>query len=216
MGVIHLGRFSNGFTIGNLRLTDIGADLEFAQHTINNNLQMKLAHSTDDGLAALLISRNTQRRIFLCKPCQRHTELVLISLGLSFDRDINYRLRKLHTLQNHRVRRITQRFTCGRILEAGNSDDFTSTRLGNVFTRIGMHQQHPANPLFAILNTIQNLLAGFDHSGIHPHECQRTNKRIGHHLEREGRHRLVIRTLANNGAVFLTRDDAVNSRHLGR
>src|SRR5690606_34639633 len=41
--------FGDLLAIGNLRLTDVGFDVEFAPHAVNEDVQVKLAHTRDDG-----------------------------------------------------------------------------------------------------------------------------------------------------------------------
>src|SRR3954467_3167005 len=53
MGVGQLDRLLEIFAIGDLRRADIGLDLELALHAIDQDLEVELAHSLDDGLAAL-------------------------------------------------------------------------------------------------------------------------------------------------------------------
>ena len=50
--------------IGNLRRAYVGLYLELAQQTVNDNLQMQLAHAGDDGLAGLLIGVGLEGGIF--------------------------------------------------------------------------------------------------------------------------------------------------------
>ena len=50
----------NRFAIGDLRLTDICLDAEFALHAIDDDLEVKLAHSGDDRLAGFMIGRNLE------------------------------------------------------------------------------------------------------------------------------------------------------------
>ena len=36
---------ANGFAVGNLRLADVGLDLELAPHAINDDFEVQLAHA---------------------------------------------------------------------------------------------------------------------------------------------------------------------------
>ncbi|CAI8399928.1 MAG: Uncharacterised protein [Cyanobium sp. ARS6] len=44
---------TDGFAVGDLRRTDIGFNFEFAQHPVDQDLQMQLSHARDHGLASL-------------------------------------------------------------------------------------------------------------------------------------------------------------------
>src|SRR5262249_29900676 len=55
VGVVVLDRLRDGLAEGDLRLADIGLDLELALHAIDHHLEVQFAHSLDDGLAAFLV-----------------------------------------------------------------------------------------------------------------------------------------------------------------
>src|SRR5262249_44765923 len=55
VGVVVFDRLRDGLAEGDLRLADIGLNLELALHAIDDDLEVQLAHSLDDGLAALLV-----------------------------------------------------------------------------------------------------------------------------------------------------------------
>jgi hypothetical protein len=57
VGVVVLDALGDGLAVRHLRRADIGLDLELALHAIDDDLEMKLAHALDDGLAALVIHR---------------------------------------------------------------------------------------------------------------------------------------------------------------
>ncbi len=44
-------------------LADIGLDAELTAHPVDQNLQVKLAHATDDGLAGLLVGTDVESRV---------------------------------------------------------------------------------------------------------------------------------------------------------
>ena len=73
------------FAVGNLWLADGRFDAEFALHAVNDNFQVQLAHTTDDGLARLFVGLDAERRIFLCQAVQRQAHFFLVGLGLRLD-----------------------------------------------------------------------------------------------------------------------------------
>jgi hypothetical protein len=58
------GRFDR-FTIVDLRFANVGLNAEFTAHTVNEDIELKLADATDDGLASFVIGMNTEGRVFL-------------------------------------------------------------------------------------------------------------------------------------------------------
>ena len=55
-------------TIGDLRRTDIGLDLEFPLQTVDQNVEVKLAHSLHDRLTGLDVRLDAEGRVFGGKP----------------------------------------------------------------------------------------------------------------------------------------------------
>ena len=58
-----LDRLADRLAIGNLRLPDVGIDLELTQQAIDDDLEMELAHAGDDRLTGLLLGVDAERRI---------------------------------------------------------------------------------------------------------------------------------------------------------
>src|SRR5690606_33574039 len=85
-------------TVSNLRRTDVRFNLELTTHTVDDDVQVKLAHASDDRLAGFLVGLNAEGRILSGKAIKREAHLFLVSLGLRLDRDLNDRLRELHAL----------------------------------------------------------------------------------------------------------------------
>ena len=51
--------------VGDLRLADVGADLELAHQAVDDDLEVQLAHAGDDRLAGLLVGADPEGRILL-------------------------------------------------------------------------------------------------------------------------------------------------------
>src|SRR5690606_27733369 len=97
------------FAVGHLRRTDVGLDLEFALHAIDENLEGQFAHARDDRLAGFLVGLDAARGIFLGPLRQRDAHLLLVRLGLRLDRLADDRLREFHALEDDRLARIRER-----------------------------------------------------------------------------------------------------------
>src|SRR3989344_5429317 len=57
------GILTDSFTVSHLGRTDVSLNRKFTLHAINNDFQMKLAHTRDNGLAGLMIDFNPKSRI---------------------------------------------------------------------------------------------------------------------------------------------------------
>src|SRR5207237_1109168 len=51
--------------IGDLRLADVRVDGKLAQHAVDDDLEVQLAHAGDDRLGGLLVGVDLERRVFL-------------------------------------------------------------------------------------------------------------------------------------------------------
>ena len=55
---------ANRFLVRHLGLANVGADVKFAQQTIDDDFQVQFTHAGDNGLAGFLIGSDLKRRIF--------------------------------------------------------------------------------------------------------------------------------------------------------
>ena len=64
-GVLGLlvGFLANGLAVSNLGSANVSLDLELAEQTVNDDLQMHLDHTSNDGLACLFIGIGLEGRI---------------------------------------------------------------------------------------------------------------------------------------------------------
>ena len=61
-----LGRAADGLAVGDLRLADVGRDLELADHPIDEHVEVQLtAHAGDEGLRGLQVGVDAEGRVLL-------------------------------------------------------------------------------------------------------------------------------------------------------
>ncbi len=99
MRVVDLDRACETLAIGDLRRADIGVDLVGALQNVDLDVEMQLAHALEDGLAALLVGRHAEGRIFGGELLSAIAELLLVGLRLRLDRDLDDGLGELHALE---------------------------------------------------------------------------------------------------------------------
>ena len=73
------------YLVGYLGLTNGSLNLELTQQTVNDDLQMQLAHAGDDGLTSLIVGVGAEGGVFFSQLCQSDAHLFLTSLGLGLD-----------------------------------------------------------------------------------------------------------------------------------
>src|SRR5690606_7557699 len=69
------------FFIGYLRCSLINFFFELSLHPVDNGLQMKFPHSTQNGLSRFLICMNMKCRILFYQFCNRHPHFIYICLS---------------------------------------------------------------------------------------------------------------------------------------
>src|SRR5690606_11204506 len=150
--VVLLVAAGDGFTVSHLWRTDIGLNLELTLQAVDDNVEMKLAHSSDDGLTRLFISPDPEGRVLRGQAMKRHAHFLLVALGLRLDGDLNDGIRELHPLQNDRLGRIAKRISGGGFLQSRKRHDIAGKSLFDILARVGMHLEHAADALLLALD----------------------------------------------------------------
>ena len=57
----------NSLFVCNLRCTNVSFYLELTKQTVNDDLQMKLTHTSNDSLTSFLIGMCTESRVLFCQ-----------------------------------------------------------------------------------------------------------------------------------------------------
>lgn len=183
--LVLLDRLADGLAVRHLRLADVGLDLELALHAVDQDVEVELAHTADDGLAGLLVELDREGRVLFGELLDRGAELLLVGLGLRLDRDVDDRVREAHGLEHDGRCRITQGVTGGGVLEADHRVDVTRGGVLDRVLLVGMHLEQLADALLLALGGVEHLGAGVDPAGVHTHEGELAEEGVGRDLERE-------------------------------
>ena len=206
---------ADGLLVSNLRRTYVSLYLELAQQTVNDDLQMKLAHASDDGLAGLFIGVSLEGRVLFSQLGESDTHLFLTSLGLRLDRDTDNRVRELHRLEDDRVLLITERVARGGVLEADACSDIAGVYAVDILTMVCMHLKNTAQTLAGVLGRIEDRGTSSYGTGVYTEERQTANERVGSDLERQCRERSLVGR--RTGVLFVgLRVNALDVRDVGR
>ena len=170
MLTLSLGGATNSLAVGNLRSAGVSFDVKFALQTIDNNLEVKLAHTGNNGLTGFLIGVEAESRVFLSHlgETERHLFLVGLSLRLNSDRD--RWLWKLDRFEVDRMSRVTERSTGDDFLKTDNGGDIASADLGNILALIGEHTDETTDALFLAGSSIHDRLTSLQHPRIDANE----------------------------------------------
>src|SRR5262249_20926436 len=89
--------------VRDLGLADVALDFELALQAVDDDLQVELAHATDDRLPRLFVGMHAERRVFRGELLKTDAELLDVALRLRLDRDRDDRLREDHLLEEDDV-----------------------------------------------------------------------------------------------------------------
>src|ERR1700744_1198887 len=131
----------------NLRLAYVRLNLVLTLHAVDKDLEVQLAHTTDDRLTRIMVRTDLEGWILIRESRQRHAHLLLVGLGLRLNRNRDDRLGKGNGTQRNRMLRGAQRVTCLDVLQAHARADVTGINLGDVFALVGVHLHQSAHAL---------------------------------------------------------------------
>ncbi len=172
--------------------------MELSQQTVYNNLQMKLAHTRDNGLSCLLVGLCAEGWVFFGQFCQSLTHLSLSSFCLRLNRNINNRLWELHGFQNNRMLFITDSITCCCQLKAYCGGNIARINLIEFLSLICMHLKNTTYTLLFALCSIQYIRTRVHGTRVHTEECEFSHKWVCHNFKCQCRERLIIRRMSLN------------------
>mmetsp|Transcript_132112 Transcript_132112/g.381949 ORF Transcript_132112/g.381949 Transcript_132112/m.381949 type:complete len:468 (-) Transcript_132112:328-1731(-) len=192
MRIVNFCSLCDGFTVRNLGSTDRALNVKFTLHTVDNDLKVQFSHSFDNSLASFLVSRESERRIFGGKTDQGLRHLLLISLCLRFNGNLDDRFREFHFLKNNGVFLVTESFSSSSILKTNKGNNITGDSGLDLSSVIGVHLKHTSNSLVLSLDRVVNSGTGLHDPRVNASKGERSDERVGGDLEGKSRHGLDI------------------------
>ena len=138
---------ADGLAVSDLRLADVGFDLELAPHAVDDDLEVQLAHAADDGLRGLFIGRHAERRVFLRETLQRQAHLFLVGLRLRLHGHRDDRHRDGHLLERDDLLEIADRVAGVDVLETHGRGDVAGAHFLDLAALVGVHLQQAPDAL---------------------------------------------------------------------
>ena len=209
------GRRGGLLAISNLGLTNVSLNLELTQQTVDDDLEVQLAHASDDGLAGLVVGGHLERGVLLGELLQGDGHLVLLGLGLRLDGDVDNRVGELHGLEDDGRVLGAEGVTSGGVLQADDRDDIASGAAVDVDALVGVHLQKTADTLLLILHRVDDVAASVKLAGVHTQVGKLADVGVGHDLEGQSRERSLH--VGGTLVLFLgAGDDALDGGHVDR
>ena len=175
---------------------------------------MKLAHTSNDGLAGFFIGVSFERWIFFSKLLKRDGHFFLRRFGFWFDSNRDNRLWEFHLLEDDRICLVAESIPCASILQPNSCCDITSVNAIHFFTLISVHKQDAADALALAFRRVVNIATRFQYTRVYAEIAQFSNIRVSHDLERQRRHRFFICGFALSGFPVFSWKDTCNSRNV--
>ena len=200
---------TSGLAVGNLGLTNVSVNLELTEQTVDDDLEVQLAHAGDDGLAGLVVGGHLEGRVLLGELGQSKGHLVLLGLGLGLDGNVDNGLSELDLLEDDLLALGAQGVTGGGVLEADASNDVAGGSVVTVDTLGGVHLEDAAEALALTVGSVDHVGAGLGTAGVNADIGELTDERVGHDLEDQAGEglvegRMTLDLLAGVGSVPVT------------
>ena len=175
---------------------------------------MQLAHAADNGLAGLFVQFNGEGWVLSSKLLNSGTQLLLVSLGLRLDGNLDNRIREVHGLQDDWVRTVGQGVTGGGVLQADDCVDVASYRLFNRVFLVGVHLEQLTNAFLLALGGVLYFITRNDLARVNTDEDQLTKEWVCSKLEGQAGEWGVNGRLTNQFLVLIADCVAVNLAHV--
>ncbi|CAB4572904.1 unannotated protein [freshwater metagenome] len=217
VGVVVLFDLSaNGLAVRNLWLANVCLNVELATHAVDEDVEVELAHTGDNGLASFLVLLHAEGRVFFSQLLDGRTELLLISLGLRLNSNRDNRLRERHRLEHNLVVRVAQRVSRGRVFQTDDRVDVTGGHVLDRVLLVGVHLEDLADALFLALGCVGNRSAGVDLTGVHANVGQTTEEWVNSNLECETGERVGRNRVTFDDLLFVAHVVALCCRNVER
>ena len=157
VNLAELYRSRDSLAVSHLRTTLVTLYLELTFQTVDDDLQVKLTHTGDDGLAGLLVGLNGERRILLGQLSKTYTQLIEVSLALRLYRDTDHRCRELDGLEYDRLVLVAERIARAYILKSYARAYITRENGLNRILVVRVHLEDTADTLFLTRTGVVNV-----------------------------------------------------------
>src|SRR4029078_10906695 len=163
-----------GLAVGDLRAADVGLDVELAAHTVDQHLEVQLAHAGDLGLSRILarpdpqglvlsgvlVGRDLEGRVLLGQAAQGDRHLLLVGLGLRLDGDLDDRLGEVDHIELERRVGGGERVAGDDLLDADARGDVARVHAGDLLAIVGVHHQDAADALGPARGDVEDARGG--------------------------------------------------------
>ena len=153
--LVHDG-LADRLAVCNLRVTDVALHLEFTTHTVDDDVELQLAHAGDQGLAGLFVGLHLEGRILVGQLRQSDAHLLLVGLGLRLHGHLDHRIREGHGFEGDRGLLVAQGITGGDVLQTHEGVDVAGFGSIHRVLLVGVHLEDLADALLLALGGVKH------------------------------------------------------------
>ena len=213
--LVHDG-LADRLAVCNLRVTDVALHLEFTTHTVDDDVELQLAHAGDQGLAGLFVGLHLEGRILVGQLRQSDAHLLLVGLGLRLHGHLDHRIREGHGFEGDRGLLVAQGITGGDVLQTHEGVDVAGFGGIHRVLLVGVHLEDLADAFLLLLGGVEDGVARLDGTGVHAHEHELAVERVGGDLEDQSRERIGLDRVTVDLDGLIARLVALDGRHVFR
>ena len=166
-----------------MRFADVCLNLEFSEHSVHDDVKVKLAHTCDDGLSRFLVGVSLKGGIFLLEFDDCHVHSFLAGFRLWLDCHLDDRIREDHVFKNDLVVFVRERVARGALFEADDRHDVACVRFFDVLAVVRVHTKDTTDSFVFALDGVVNHGACRQSSRIDADEGEFSDKLIRENLE---------------------------------
>ena len=181
--VVNISKLLDCFLVSNLRCTYVSLNLELSEETVNDDIQVKLTHTCDNGLTCFFVSPCSEGRILFGKLCKADAHLFLTGLSLRLDSELDNRLGEFHGLEDYRVLRIAECITGSCILKTYASSDIAGVASLDILSVVGVHLKDTTHSFRVVLSCIEHSSTCVNSTRINSEVAELTNEGVSCNLE---------------------------------
>ncbi len=213
--LVHDG-LADRLAVCNLRVTDVALHLELTTHTVDDDVELQLAHAGDQGLAGLFVGLHLEGRILVGQLRQSDAHLLLIGLGLRLHGHLDHRIGEGHGFERDRSLLVTQGVTGGDVLQAHEGVDVAGFGGVHRVLLVGVHLEDLADAFLLLLGGVEHGVARLDGAGVDAHEDEFAVERVRRDLEDQSGERVIGRRVTIDFVGLVLRIETDDGRHVLR
>src|SRR3989344_437182 len=147
----------NSLSVSHLRFTDGRFDVKFSLHAVNHDLKLKLSHALNESLAGFLIGFYLESRVFIGKPLERVSHLLLIGFSLGLDAHGDNRLREFYRFEDDRVVFIAKSVRSLGVFKTDSRGDLAGKNLFYLLAFVRLQPHNTGQPLAVARRRVVNI-----------------------------------------------------------